>query len=170
MAIPYFYSDLHGGHKNIHKFRKDLGFTCEQDHWEFCEERFKKKVKKRDVVFCLGDMCFTLERLNQFSTWPGRKILICGNHDTDNISMRDIVKCYDEVHSLLKYKGFWLSHCPIHPDELRGKFNIHGHVHNHTLPDKRYFNSCLENINYEPISLDEVRLIFDKRVCDVINI
>ena len=31
------------------------------------------------------------------------------------------------MYSLYRWHEFWLSHCPIHPGELRGKLNIHGH-------------------------------------------
>lgn len=161
MSIPYFYSDLHGGHKNIMKYRKQ--FRDEQDHWEYCEEEYKKLITKRDVVYCLGDMCFTEERLKEFSTWPGRKILVCGNHDRDRIPMQSIVDAYDEVYALYKYKQYWLSHAPIHPQELRGKYNLHGHVHYYTVEDWRYFNCCLENIDMKPISLMEVNDIFSQR-------
>jgi calcineurin-like phosphoesterase family protein len=61
------------------------------------------------------------------------------------------------VAGIIKYKGFWLSHAPIHPEELRGKPNIHGHVHTNTLNDSRYFNASLENIGYKPVSIEEVR-------------
>ena len=74
----------------------------------------------------------------------GRKVLICGNHDTDHNPMKILCEYFDEVYSLYKWHEFWLSHCPIHPDELRGKLNIHGHVHHATINDKRYFNTSLE--------------------------
>ena len=76
----------------------------------------------------MGDTAFTVERLQDISTWVcGKKVLICGNHDTDHIPMKILCEYFDEVYSLYKWHEFWLSHCPIHPDELRGKLNIHGH-------------------------------------------
>lgn len=71
--------------------------------------------------------------------------------------MQDLCNAYDAVYSLFKYKDFWLSHCPLHPNELRGKKNIHGHVHFQSIPDSRYFNTSLENINYTPINVEEIR-------------
>lgn len=84
-------------------------------------------------------------------------MLILGNHCRDKITMQEIVKHFDEVYSLYKYKEFWLSHAPIHPAELRGKYNLHGHVHFATLEDTRYFNCCLENTEYKPIDLNSIR-------------
>lgn len=138
----YFCSDLHFGHKNIQKFRT----TCvsEEDNRQIIKDDWKDKVRKNDVVYILGDACFTMETVADFEILPGRKILIRGNHDLLNTAV--YLKYFEGVYGLLKYKEFWLSHAPIHPDELRGKVNLHGHVHYATIPDNRYFNCCVENI------------------------
>ena len=66
---------------------------------------------------------------------------------------------------LEKYKGAWLSHAPIHPAELRGKINIHGHVHYANVLDEtgkldnRYFNVSLENTGGCPIALNVIKEI-----------
>lgn len=126
MSNVWFIGDIHGGHRNVHKFRKQ--FDSEEDHFRHVKDNFHKVVKKRDKVFFMGDTAFTLERLQDISTWVcGRKVLICGNHDTDHLPMKVLCEYFDEVYSLYKWHEFWLSHCPIHPDELRGKVNIHGH-------------------------------------------
>ena len=156
MSNVWFTSDLHLGHKNIHKFRTQ--FESEEHHREVIKENYHKVVTKRDKVFFLGDVAFTQECLEDVGTWVGeRKVLIVGNHCVDNIPMSEIVKHFDEVYSLLKYKEYWLSHAPIHPNELRGKYNLHGHVHYASLDDPRYLNCCLENTDYAPIDLNEVR-------------
>jgi calcineurin-like phosphoesterase family protein len=155
MSTVYFWSDLHLGHANIHKFRPQ--FKDEKDHFEYIKSTWKATVNKHDKVFILGDCCFTIEALKEFDTWAGRKVLILGNHDTDRkLSMQDLLYCYDEIHSLYKHKEFWLSHCPIHPDELRGKMNIHGHTHYHRIDDNRYYNACVE-YNPKPVTIDKIR-------------
>lgn len=155
MSTVYFWSDLHLGHKNIHKFRTQ--FKDEQDHFEYIKSTWKATVNKHDKVFILGDCCFTLKALKEFETWAGRKVLILGNHDTDRkLSMQDLMYYYDEIHSLYKHKEFWLSHCPIHSDELRGKYNIHGHTHHHVINDNRYINVCVEQ-HTSPVSIDLLR-------------
>jgi calcineurin-like phosphoesterase family protein len=35
--------------------------------------------------------------------------------------------------------------------------NVHGHVHQNTLPDKRYINVSVEEVVGLPLSLDELR-------------
>lgn len=156
MSAVYFLSDLHLGHKNICKFR--TGFTSVEEHNALIKENYHKRVTKRDTVYFLGDVAFDEESLVDVKTWAGaKKILICGNHDLDNFSMKQLVEIYDEVYSLFKYKNMWLSHAPIHPDELRGKINVHGHTHYHVIDDNRYLNVCMEQINYTPIELHELR-------------
>ena len=156
MSAVYFLSDLHLAHKNICKFRE--GFASVEEHNALIKENYHKRVTKRDTVYFLGDVAFDKESLADVKTWVGtKKILICGNHDLDHHTMKDLVEVYDEVYSLKKYKEFWLSHAPIHPDELRGKVNIHGHTHYHNIADARYVNVSMEQINYTPIELHEIR-------------
>lgn len=157
MANVWFTSDLHLGHKNIINFRQE--FESEEHHYQVVKENYHSVVTKRDKVFFLGDVAFTQERLEDVGTWVAeRKVLILGNHCRDSISMEEICKQFDEVYSLKRYKEFWLSHAPIHPDELRGKYNLHGHTHYHNINDARYLNCCLENTYMTPIDLSEVRL------------
>lgn len=151
----YFCSDLHFGHKNIQKFRQ---FVLSQNHNEqFICEAWKNRVTKRDDVYVLGDAAFTMEAIDLFKNLPGRKFLIRGNHDLCDTAA--YLKVFAEVYGLLKYKEFWLSHAPVHPDELRGKVNLHGHVHYQSIRqpfhpalhvkqelDLRYFNCCVENL------------------------
>ena len=78
--------------------------------------------------------------------------LITGNHDDINSYPSSILE-----RGLVKKYGFWLSHAPIHPDELRGFKNIYGHTHKNIIPDNRYINVCCENVGYTPISLEEIK-------------
>lgn len=157
----WFCSDLHFGHKNIQKFRSFI--SSEEENRKLISAWWTDLVTKKDDVYVLGDACFTTETIDTFKTLPGRKFLIRGNHDC--LQTSKYLQYFDEVYGLLKYKEFWLSHAPIHPDELRGKINLHGHVHYQTLTDKRYFNCCVENIMslYQRplIRLEEVRQIIE---------
>lgn len=173
MSNLWFCSDLHIGHKNIGKFRSPMGKEWEDEvsNRETIAKCFYDNVHKKDIVYCLGDIAFTMEAIDFFKTLPGKKILIRGNHDECNTSA--YLKAFEEVYGLLKYKEFWLSHPPIHPDELRGKVNLHGHVHYHTVvgptnqPDPSYFNCCPENLwpryGRALVSLDEIRNELAKR-------
>ena len=138
----FFCSDLHFGHKNIQKFRPWV--ESEEHHRNLIKSEWQDTVSKQDVVYVLGDACFSRETLEDFNLLPGRKILVRGNHDVLDTS--EYLKTFENVYGLLKYKEFWLSHAPIHPQELRGKVNLHGHVHYASIPDRRYLNCCVENV------------------------
>jgi calcineurin-like phosphoesterase family protein len=59
---------------------------------------------------------------------------------------------------MIKYKGFILSHCPIHESEMERYYkNIHGHVHEETIKDDRYINVCCEAINYTPVCFSTIQ-------------
>ena len=123
-------SDLHLGHKNAHKFRP--AFESAEHHHEYMFEMLATTVQKRDSLILLGDIAFD-------SFWLGKikeircdkKLLVCGNHDTEKVKMRDLVNVYDDVVALYSRRNVWFSHCPIHPSQFRGRlYNIHGHLHN----------------------------------------
>jgi calcineurin-like phosphoesterase family protein len=157
MANVWFTSDLHFGHRNIQKFRLEI--ASEEENRNRIVTDWENLVNKRDDVYVLGDACFTMDTINEFRDLPGRKFLIRGNHDDLNTQV--YLKYFQSVFGLKKYKEFWLSHAPIHPNELRGKINLHGHVHYESIPDSRYFNMCVENLwklGYSSlISLDQLR-------------
>jgi len=149
MSKVYIGSDFHIGHKNIHKFRSPnngFPFTFEDEahHRKWLFDYISTHLTKRDTLIIAGDCCFTEEALEDFHKIPCRKVLVKGNHDAIKSKLYD--KVFDQIHGLWRHKGFWLSHAPIHPQELRGKVNIHGHVHNQTVPDNRYMNVCVEHL------------------------
>lgn len=158
MANVWFCSDLHFGHKKIGGFRYGYADSEEANRKRISDD-WRKSVTKRDIVYVLGDACFTMDTVEDFKNLPGKKILIRGNHDL--LDTQVYLKYFESVFGLLKYKEFWLSHAPIHPLELRGKINLHGHVHYNSISDNRYFNCCPENLwpNFKNslISLDQVR-------------
>ena len=156
MAQTFFISDLHLGHRNILKFSPDRGGETidEHDHW--LVEQWNSRVTKRDIVYVLGDICFDMEKMPLISEMNGRKKMVRGNHDKFDTQV--YLKYFEDVLGFTKYHEFWLSHCPIHETELRGKHNIHGHVHqNVQIENPMYIPVCVEQLNGIPVSLDELR-------------
>jgi len=149
----YFTSDPHLGHKNIHKLR-DVASPEENVRLFFEEAR--RKLHKRCLIYFLGDVMFDIKYLEMIKALPGRKKLIKGNHD-ELLTLENIKDVFESVDGIIKYKKFWLTHAPMHPDELRNKVNIHGHVHYATIPDKRYVNICPEETGQYFITLEEIR-------------
>lgn len=153
-----FTSDPHLGHRNIHMFRDCV--SSENNARAFMAEA-RQRMNKRTVTWFLGDVAFDYETLLAIKALPGRKKLVKGNHD-DMISTAQQLEVFEEIYGMVKFKEFWITHCPIHPDELRGKRNIHGHVHSATImnegkTDPRYINICPENLSRYFISLEEIR-------------
>lgn len=178
MSRVYFIGDLHFGHTHIHKFRTQ--FPSEIVHRAYLMERWIDTVGKRDVVYVLGDAAFTQEGLDDVGLLPGRKILIRGNHD--KLPTESYLSVFAEVEGVVNYKGMWLTHIPIHPSELYGRTNIHGHCHRggpqdvHVCPSTvrghhigataTYFNTCAEHLPepYTPIELFEMQEIINDRI------
>lgn len=155
----YFTSDLHIGHRNILKFTSEWrqGSTVEE-HDEWIVDSWNSVVHKKDNVWILGDLLFGgpgtkdvpgqgWDQLKIVKKLNGQKNLILGNHDQMPISA--YVDHFNQIKGFMNYKNFWASHAPVHPAELRGRKNIHGHVHHNTIelddePDPRYINVCVE--------------------------
>ena len=156
-----FCSDLHLGHDLASEKR---GFKSVADHDSSILNTLINQCNKRTILYVLGDACMKKGNLDSFVAIPGRKILVRGNHD--NYKSEDYLKYFEEIHGFIKYKKFWLSHCPIHPQEMyRCELNIHGHIHKNTNSpnlDHPYFN-----VNWDfwgrAISLDEIRGLLNER-------
>jgi len=165
MSGVYVISDLHLGHKNILKFagRYRAWADTVVEHNHILLARINSVCRdKRDLLYILGDVAFSIEDLDLLSELPCRKILVRGNHDRFQDGVYH--KYFESIQGVIKYKGMWLSHAPIHPNELRGHINIHGHVHfnsirnNYTQAlDKRYINACVEMTDGYPLDLIKIR-------------
>ena len=157
----YFTSDLHLGHKAIPKYREP--FETMEEHDEYILSKIES-LGKRDILYILGDFLFDgpnyekyIERLNNIAC---RIKLIMGNHDSLKLYKED---CIEMQLPLFSYKKIWLSHCPIHPNELRNRLGcIHGHMHLKSLDDERYFNVNLDVNDYEFVLFDTIREHFEK--------
>jgi calcineurin-like phosphoesterase family protein len=165
MSQVYFIADLHIAHRNICKYRPQ--FSTPQEHDEHIISNWNKVVKKKDdIIWVLGDFLIHNDKYDMASIVKRLKGIIrviTGNHC-------HIPYYYDlnipMANGLLKKYGYWISHAPIHPLELRGHKNVHGHIHYkmiednrciNNILDSRYINVCCEHVNYTPISLDEIR-------------
>jgi calcineurin-like phosphoesterase family protein len=158
-------ADLHLGHENAAIYRKR--FFDPAHHDEIITENILSQLNKRTTLYLLGDVAITedsFKYIRRFKATGARVILIPGNHCTERVSMLRLSIEYDEVHASLSKFGCWLTHQPIHPDHLRGRLCIHGHLHESVINDPRYLNVSLEQSDFQPVSLDRVREIFSHRI------
>lgn len=182
MSCIYFIGDLHFGHKNISVFRDE--FSSEGDHREHLIHLWNRTITKRDIVYVMGDAAFTTEGLGSIGYLEGTKILVRGNHDL--LPTEAYLEHFQQVYGMYRYKGLWLTHAPIHPTELYGRSNVHGHCHRggpmevhaggnahiHATPGQKatYFNTCAEHLpeKYVPIELHAMMDIIKERIRNAI--
>jgi calcineurin-like phosphoesterase family protein len=163
MSRVYCISDLHFGHKKILGFSGHLrdGNTLEE-HDEILVAKWNSVVGKRDLVYVLGDVAFSRQAFFKYvPQLNGRKVLVRGNHD--DFQCGEYLQYFEDVAGIFKKSGHWFSHAPIHPAELRGCKNVHGHVHHATIrnhyhePDERYINVCVEACGGYPVEFEEIK-------------
>lgn len=155
-------SDWHLGHKSISRHRN---LPSNQYHDQLIYGMVTP-LTKRDTLWLLGDTLFPVsdptDYINFFMSLKCDVNLVPGNHD-DMAALIYITQNCPKItlsNGLVSYKEYWLSHCPIHPNEFRDRLlNIHGHLHQEILDDPRYVNVNPDVTNYKLVSLDDIRLI-----------
>ena len=153
----WFIADFHFGHGNVIKYC-NRPFKTITEMNNALIKNYNKVVGKNDICYILGDISW----LNRKSTTQiikslnGFKFLIKGNHDKKgNQYYRNMgfVEVYDKP--IIFKNKFILSHEPVSSSSF---INIRAHLHNN-FPNKIDIdNVCVsvENINYKPISLNEI--------------
>lgn len=152
MNSCFFIADLHLGHKKAAQWR---GFSSIEQHDEYIINSCNSVLKKKDTLWVLGDVAFNKEALALLNEIRGYKKIILGNHD--KYPAQEYLKYANNVFGVVKYKNYILSHIPVHPCQFqRYKGNIHGHLHNNKLRDTKYFCVSCENVNYKPVTFEEL--------------
>lgn len=154
MSNVRFCADLHLGHKNMAIRR---GFNDGEHHDQHVIERWNSVVHPHDLTFILGDLTFEkADHYYKLDLLNGRKHVVLGNHDPSN-RVDELMKYVEKVGGILKYRGLFLTHCPVHESQFkRIPFNIHGHLHENVLDDDRYKCVSMEAIDYVPKLIEEL--------------
>lgn len=165
MKTIWFISDTHFLHANMLKFTDKDGNRVrsfdsleEMDHCMI--QHWNAVVKPQDHVWHLGDVTFQYNGVfnNIMSRLNGHKRLVVGNHD--KMLNPNLFRWFEKVELWRGFKeeGFVCSHIPLRKDNFRGgvQFNVHGHIHEKVIDDPQYINVCVEQINYTPISMEEI--------------
>jgi calcineurin-like phosphoesterase family protein len=118
-------------------------------------------VDHGDKVYHLGDVIFGERKDTPYilSQLNGRKRLILGNHDDGKNPY--LHRFFEKimVSRVFKDNGMLLTHIPVHPDSLHeNKYPVcvHGHIHDLVIPDKRYKNVSVEQIDYTPREITNI--------------
>lgn len=176
MSKHYFIADLHFGHSNIHlKFRKE--FSSQEEHNETIHENIMTCGNKRDCIWLLGDIIFKESEFWRISAYAKKfqqVYLILGNHDAKSLPRYALQHKNVCVMGVEQRWGLWFSHVPVPDYELYRGNSVHGHMHSKvvskdiedfsgnilcSIPDKRYFSVSCEQVDYKPISLNDIKEI-----------
>ena len=159
----YFVSDLHYSHRKVIEFEdrfraKALDVDTIEEHDALITERIVSTLPKDSILYILGDVgsvekCKTLIK----EVKSAQVVFLPGNHDSIS-AIKDIGSIPKvSVVGDHKRKGYWITHIPIHPNELYGSINIHGHVHSKDVDDDRYINLSIERTKGWPISFSDIK-------------
>lgn len=175
-------SDTHFFHANILKFKDSNGELIRGSRFSSVEEmnqcmldNWNSVVKPGDKVYHLGDvMMGSKEEFLKF--WPklhGSKRLIVGNHDDIKFFSNGLFAKV-QMWRMMPEFGLLLTHVPVHESSLyrypskdkpeewgnapQSLLNIHGHIHQNPSPPGPYRCVCVEQIDYTPINIEELRI------------
>lgn len=173
----FIISDTHFSHASILTFVDSAGgkvrpgFASAEEMDEYMVDRWNAVVKPHDKVYHLGDVAMKKQFVSIVNRLNGKKRLIMGNHDIFNF--RFYADYFDEVYAMryLPKEGMMLTHIPLHLNSVkRWCINVHGHIHQNIIAQDtqmvlgkavdqhpRYFNACVEQHNYTPVSVDVIR-------------
>ena len=163
-------SDTHFGHSKSITFLKPDGnllrpFSSVEEMDEIMVENWNKKVGIKDTIYHLGDVAIPRRGLKILERCNGRKILIKGNHDI--YKLPDYLPYFADIRGCHVKDSLVFTHIPIHSESFEGRYkgNVHGHLHCHLVmdgdePDKRYFNSCVEQHDFAPVAFEDVKKYF----------
>jgi len=175
MSKVFVIGDTHFLHDNIVKY-------CDrpENHEEIMIENWQRVVTDEDVVFHVGDIAAAIrgreDRLVEiFKSLPGKKFLAKGNHDHKSTKFYKEMLGFEEVAPWFILDDILLCHYPLVINQYSKekeiqKINelkklvedsgitkiIHGHIHNRSTGLSDHYNVSVEEINYTPISLDDL--------------
>lgn len=168
---------LHYNHKWMAQHR---GFQDEFYHDEYLIQKWNSVVHKKDLTIILGDI--TMEKPDYYflDKLKGRKKVVLGNHDFGQHN-KELLMYVESLHGAYDYKGYMLTHVPIHPNEVHFyRANIHAHIHHKNkleevivntkyldedsepkLTLNKYWNVDALLLDFKPRTLDELREMYN---------
>lgn len=156
-------ADTHLGGNGMPPNRREV-FATKQEHDDLILKNLIDSVTPIDTLFILGDCINGRDGLEMLSSVVcAKKVLILGNHCHEKVHSHELLTVFKEVLGLYSKRNLWWSHCPMHPDHLRGRMgNIHGHLHTDQVllsdgsVDPHYFNVGVDRHNFKPITFAEM--------------
>ena len=172
MAKTFVISDTHFNHAGILEFKDYIGkpvrgFDSIEQMNQCMLDNWNDTVGPKDTVIHCGDVLFGLDKVDwltaNFAKLPGKKRLVLGNHDNP----KHLAPFFKDIQMWIDMsdKGFLFSHTPQHASTLAeshrfgtGKvLNVHGHIHTNPSPEGPYKCVCVEQTNYAPVNIEELK-------------
>ena len=180
MKDIWLISDTHFGHSNILEFKDKEDKLIRGSKYQTVEEmdqdmieNWNCVVKPGDKVYHLGDVFFGDKEsfIKKWKRLNGQKRLILGNHDDARFFAKHELVAKIDVWRMFPEFGMILTHIPLHESVLyEGRFrnfkgqvvNVHGHLHQNPSPSDKHVCVSVEQIDYTPIHIEEVRQRINK--------
>ena len=169
MAQTFVISDTHFNHAGILDFKDYIGKPCREfdsvDQMNQCMlDNWNDTVGPNDTVIHCGDVLFGPDKVDwltaNFAKLPGKKRLVLGNHD----NVKHLAPFFKDIQLWIDMPGFIFTHTPLHESTLaekhrfvEPKINVHGHIHTNPSPEGPYKCVCVEQINFTPINIEDLR-------------
>ncbi len=159
----WLWSDLHlGDYMAPSSFGRPFNSVLEMD--DKLLDAWNQAVGADDTLIVAGDVLLgspreRADRTQRISEAPGYKVLVYGNHD-QNGQGGITTDSFDEAHFAVRLAGdpvLLITHIPL-TDVPAGTVNVHGHTHHRDAPGAgRHINVCVEQLEYRPRRLSEIR-------------
>ena len=174
MSDIFVISDTHFFHENILRFDGGRGEACGfspsfssvDEMNEYMIDRWNSVVKPGDKVYHLGDVAmgprYRQELGSLMSRLNGSKRLIVGNHDEiDFLANKGWFKKIMLWRNFKEY-NIILTHLPLHEQSMAERWggkvvNVHGHIHRKPAPSERHICVSVEQINYTPVHIEDLK-------------
>jgi len=179
----WFTADLHLGHRNIIRYSKRPFANVEAMNDDLVR-RWNEIVGPEDTVWVLGDVALgrIAETLPMVGGLAGRKVLVAGNHDrcwsghgpraeewadryreagfdeihqgavTLDLGATEVVACHFPYRGDSQDTERYLDHRPAD----RGRWLLHGHVHDRWRQRDRMINVGVDAWGHRPVGEDEL--------------
>ena len=168
MAVTWFVSDTHFGHRGILSSRMDRPrpFPSIEAHDEYLISRWNDRIRDEDIVYHLGDFAYGgghAYARQVFYQLRGRKFLIVGNHEGQGLRLPwaapPVQACRVVVQDpgMSRPVGCWLSHYGHRtwPNVWRGDIHLYGHSHGSLPGTARSCDVGVDVWGYRPVRLPD---------------
>lgn len=160
----WFIADTHFGHANIIKYSK-RPFKNLKEMDETLIKNWNDHVRPNDQVYHLGDFAFGDNPAKYANRLNGKIHLVLGNHDYKQFGrLAGLFETVQDVKEIkLGRQRIFLSHYAHRtwPGSHKGSWHLFGHTHGTLLPMGKSFDVGVDEQDFKPINLDQVRKRMD---------